>query len=371
MLYLKCSGQVVSIDKDERFADKYINANTVHWEFCERWNGMTITAQFTQEGKTYNVVVDDVTGTTTVPNEIVAGEVDISAFGVHPETGVRITTIPVKKKIDKSGFVGDGETQIPPTPDLYAQLIAKIDEVGEIPVEEIENAVNAYMDANPIQTGATPEQAAQIEANKRAIEEYTPPVTSVNGMTGDVVIEAGGGDVDSIAWDKVVGKPSAYPPEEHDHTWNDLKEKPSEFTPSEHTHSYADLEDKPTIPIVPNVLPNPFPIVINGQEYNGSQRVDVNIDDDIAWNDVTGKPSTYPPANHSHAWGEVTGKPSAFPPESHTHAAEDIGAKPADYVPTWEEVTGKPDALTSAAVEEWTFTLEDGSTVTKKVLIVD
>lgn len=126
MLYLKCVGQVVTIDKDERMADRYINANTVHWEFCERWAGMDITAQFTQNGETYNVHVDEVTSTTTMPNEIEAGDVDISAFGEHLETGVRITAVPVKKRIEKSGFVGDGATPIPPTPDLYSQLLDNI-----------------------------------------------------------------------------------------------------------------------------------------------------------------------------------------------------------------------------------------------------
>lgn len=130
MLCLKCKGQVVSIDVDERIADKHINANTVHWEFCERWDGMTITAQFTQGEKTYDVLVDEVTKTTTLPNELVAGDVDISAFGEHPVTKVRITTVPVKKRIDKSGFVGDGETPIPPTPDLYSQLIDKVNKTA-------------------------------------------------------------------------------------------------------------------------------------------------------------------------------------------------------------------------------------------------
>lgn len=127
MLHLKCKGQEMKVDVDERIADKYINANKVHFEFCERWAGMIITAQFTQKqdgvDKTYDVVIDELTNMVTMPNEIMAGEVHISAFGVDPVTGVRITSIPVKKTIDKSGFVGDGETPVPPTPDLYAQLL--------------------------------------------------------------------------------------------------------------------------------------------------------------------------------------------------------------------------------------------------------
>lgn len=29
----------------------------------------------------------------------------------------------------------------------------------------------------------------------------------------------------------------------------------------------------------------------------------------VSWNDVSGKPSTYPPSEHSHSWSSITGKP--------------------------------------------------------------
>lgn len=200
MLYLKCQGQVMSIDVDERIADQYINANTVHFEFCERWAGMTITAQFTQNGKTYNCVVDDVTNTVTLPNEIKAGDVDISAFGVHPTTGARITTIAVKKKVDKSGFVGDGaETPIPPTPDLYTQLINRINEAvaGGVSDEQVAVAVEKYLAENPIEGGVDEEQlnqaveAALTEAKEsgdfRGEPGYTPQknIDYFDGEKGD------------------------------------------------------------------------------------------------------------------------------------------------------------------------------------------
>lgn len=53
----------------------------------------------------------------------------------------------------------------------WEELTARIDEIEKngISQEKIEQAVNKYLDANPIETGATAEQAAQIEANKTAI----------------------------------------------------------------------------------------------------------------------------------------------------------------------------------------------------------
>lgn len=56
-----------------------------------------------------------------------------------------------------------------------------------------------------------------------------------------------------------------------------------------------------------------------------------------AWGDVTGKPSTFPPAAHEHAWGEVTGKPATFPPAIGTTAST---AKAGNWTPAIADVSG-------------------------------
>lgn len=137
MLTLKCQGQQTSIVINEKIATDFISVNIVKFEFCERWNGMEKVAQFTQvvdgESKTYSVDIDELTNTAAMPNEVQAGELSISAFGVHPVSGVRITTIPAKITVEKSGYVGDGETPIPPTPDLYTQFVAKLNTLAKLP----------------------------------------------------------------------------------------------------------------------------------------------------------------------------------------------------------------------------------------------
>jgi len=47
----------------------------------------------------------------------------------------------------------------------------------------------------------------------------------------------------------------------------------------------------------------------------------------------------YKSISYLPAWAEITGKPSTYPPASHNH---DGIYKYIDYAPTWEEVTGKP-----------------------------
>ncbi len=44
----------------------------------------------------------------------------------------------------------------------------------------------------------------------------------------------------------------------------------------------------------------------------------------ITWNDITGKPSTFPPSAHTQDWSTITGKPSSFTPSSHKHTKAEI-----------------------------------------------
>ena len=48
----------------------------------------------------------------------------------------------------------------------------------------------------------------------------------------------------------------------------------------------------------------------------------------VAWDGITGKPSTFPPSTHSHAYADITGKPSTFPPSTHTHTKSQISDFP-------------------------------------------
>lgn len=65
-----------------------------------------------------------------MPSELQAGCAEMSLFGYVPddETALRATTAPIKLRIEQSGFSSSGSEVVPPTPDLYQQLIAKIDE---------------------------------------------------------------------------------------------------------------------------------------------------------------------------------------------------------------------------------------------------
>lgn len=81
-------------------------------------------------------------------------------------------------------------------------------------------------------------------------------------------------------------KLSGLPTSGHTHAWDDITGKPSTFTPSAHKHVKADITDFPT---------------------------SMPASDVAAWAKAASKPS--------YAWSEITGKPSTFAPSSHTHTS--------------------------------------------------
>lgn len=93
----------------------------------------TYTAEdFTSYLSTYNIVLGTDGTSLYLPAELHVGAAKMSVFGydTDSDTTVRATTVPVTLNIRPSGFVGDDEPPIPPTPDLYAQLLKKIEEAA-------------------------------------------------------------------------------------------------------------------------------------------------------------------------------------------------------------------------------------------------
>lgn len=121
-------GQKMELINRQTIADQQICFVDMCFLFSPDWEQMDKTVQFAQGEKTYNVHL----GTGNVcrcllPAELQTGCVSVSVFGYAADGSVRATTVPLGIGIKRSGFRGDGETPIPPTPDLYAQLLDAID----------------------------------------------------------------------------------------------------------------------------------------------------------------------------------------------------------------------------------------------------
>jgi len=114
--------------------------------------------------------------------------------------------------------------------------------------------------------------------------------------------------------------------------WNDIQGKPSTYPPSSHTHSRSEITD---------FWSSPF------------------------WQNIPDKPSAFPPEEHNHDdryytktqlqtsgqaqvhWNNITNKPSTYPPSSHTHPRSQI----TDFwaSPFWNNIPDKPSTFPPSA----------------------
>ena len=115
----------------EVIASDQIAFVSVKFVFDGAWKTLHKVVQFTQCEETYNLVLGIEGTTCLLPSELHPGAVKMSLFGYDAEsdTTLRATTVPVTLHIRPSGFVADGDTPIPPTPDLYTQLLKKLSEM--------------------------------------------------------------------------------------------------------------------------------------------------------------------------------------------------------------------------------------------------
>lgn len=123
--------QSIEMLEREVLADHQIQYVQFKFTFDGDWKKFHKVVQFSQCDEIYSIVLGFDGATCYLPAELHVGAVKMSVFGYDAEsdTTVRATTVPITLNIRESGFVGDDDTPIPPTPDLYTQLLQKISEI--------------------------------------------------------------------------------------------------------------------------------------------------------------------------------------------------------------------------------------------------
>ncbi len=131
MIKFLVKGQNIETLEHEIIAADQIAFAKVHFAFDNNWKPMHKVVQFTQDESTYNRVLGTEKTSCFLPSELLAGTVKMSLFGYDAASSetVRATTIVKTLHIRPSGFEGEN-SNIPPTPDLYQQLLQKISEKG-------------------------------------------------------------------------------------------------------------------------------------------------------------------------------------------------------------------------------------------------
>lgn len=158
-IFFKVQKQTITCTKRSVIADGQSDWVKMNFDFSDDWNDLDKTVQVTQGeedssasknasnsgcccsfhgkgrrssalGETYSIHLGKTGTWCYLPAEIEEGSAKISVFGYETdaEEAVRATTVPCKIYIKKSGFVSDGKTPIPPTKDLYQQIVEELDE---------------------------------------------------------------------------------------------------------------------------------------------------------------------------------------------------------------------------------------------------
>ena len=131
-----------------KIADDSIEFVRFQFHLPEDWDPLVLVAQFTQTD-TYNMLLGG--AVCFLPKELTAGLCKLSLFGYAEGKPLRATSIPLVFQIEESGFVSSAETPIPPTPDLYAQLLERIAEAGAGTLDPavVAKAIEDYLKENP------------------------------------------------------------------------------------------------------------------------------------------------------------------------------------------------------------------------------
>lgn len=132
MIKFLVKGQNIETLEHEVIAADQVSFVKLHFAFDNSWKPLHKVVQFTQDESTYNRVLGTEDTSCFLPSELLAGTVKMSFFGYDTASSetIRATTVVKMLHIRPSGFDGEN-SNVPPTPDLYQQLLQKISEKGK------------------------------------------------------------------------------------------------------------------------------------------------------------------------------------------------------------------------------------------------
>lgn len=188
------------------------------------------------------------------------------------------------------------------------------------------------------QITVTPSHTEELPLNLWTAVDYVPaPGTPVQTMLvpsgaseGQVLAWVGGylswvgaGEGGVTTWASLPGKPAEFPPADHSHVIDDVEGLQAALDAAASSGGggeTVDLSDYPTNDEVADALALKADVVHTHPEY-------LTAEDLPAPPDLSGYVQTTDarltdartPIAHTHAWADVTGKPTTFPPAAHTH----------------------------------------------------
>lgn len=177
MMKFFVKGQRIEITEREVIASGQIAFVTLKFTFDCSWKKLHKVVQFSQCDEVYNRVLGVDGLSCLLPSELHPGMVKMSVFGYDSESDmtVRATTVPVTLHVRPSGF--DGEScNVPPTPDLYAQLLAEMKKM----LSEVQNGSDGTNGEN----GLSAYELAVQEGFSGSLADWLESLKGADGKDG-------------------------------------------------------------------------------------------------------------------------------------------------------------------------------------------
>lgn len=125
VISILCIDQKLKFQSLPDIASGGVNEDKVSFIFCEKWDNLTKTAVFYRtQDEIYHQLLDE-DDTCIVPWEVLRepGFLYIGVFGVNEE---KTRTSEITRCVIKQGAITEATAVPDPTPDIYAQILAKI-----------------------------------------------------------------------------------------------------------------------------------------------------------------------------------------------------------------------------------------------------
>ena len=181
MMKFFVKGQRIEITEREVIASGQIAFVTLKFAFDCAWKNLHKVVQFSQCDAIYNRVLGVDGLSCLLPSELHPGMVKMSVFGYDGEADstVRATTVPVTLHVKPSGF--DGEScNVPPTPDLYAQLLTEMKKL----LSEVQSGSNGT-NGKDGENGLSAYELAVQEGFTGSLAEWLNSLKGADGKDGD------------------------------------------------------------------------------------------------------------------------------------------------------------------------------------------
>ena len=223
-------------------------------------------------------------------------------------------------------------------------------------------------------------------------------VTITSAASGEFLKYNGSGwENSAVDWDDLTSVPTEFPPEAHNQAWSTITSTPTTIAGYGITDAfdgaYSSLTGTPTIPTNNNQLTNgagyatvsyvdteisnivisntPAIYASGGTPYllSGITATEIKnllqISSTVTWDNVTSKPSTFPPEAHNQAWSTITSTPTTIAgygiTDSFSGSYNDLTDVPDPLPIDFADIQNFPSTLSAAGLSATLGDLQDVS----------